>query len=441
MGGGREPELVRAVGLASLTAIALNGVIGAGVFVLPATVARILGAASPAAYLVAALVTGLVVLCFAEAGSRCEATGGPYQYAREAFGGFVGFQAGWMFLVSRVTAVAAIANAFCSYLGYFWPPLGGGPGRGLAMTAALGALAWINVLGVRRGALAVNLFTVGKLGPLLLFAAAGLLHTSADAFSFRPAGWAPLKEASLVLVFAFGGFESASVPSEEMVNARRNLPIALVTAVAATAVLYVAIQIAALGALPDLAHSATPLASAARVFMGPAGGTLLTLGAVLSTIGATSANVLAAPRMIYALARAHLLPSRLARVHARHRSPHLAILLFCGVSWALAVTGTFAQLAALSAVSRLFFNVTTCLAVPVLRRRPPPPGPVFTLPGGPLVPALAAGCAIWLLTGSSRRELVGGLLALAAGTLLFLLAVPGRRRAARVVDPAAGRVL
>src|SRR5947207_874901 len=97
-----DPELVRAVGLASLFAIALNGVIGAGVFVLPATVARILGPASPTAYLVAALVAGLVVLCFAEAGSRCEGTGGPYVYAREAFGSFVGFQAGWMFLVSRV---------------------------------------------------------------------------------------------------------------------------------------------------------------------------------------------------------------------------------------------------------------------------------------------------------------------------------------------------
>jgi APA family basic amino acid/polyamine antiporter len=430
----REPELVRAVGLASLFALALNGMIGAGVFVLPAAVARILGPAGPAAYLVAGAVAGLMVLCFAEAGSRCDATGGPYVYAREAFGGFVGFQAGWMFLVSRLTAVAAIANGFCSYLGYFWAPLGGGAGRALAMTAALGALALINVLGVRRGALAVNIFTIGKLVPLLLFATAGLLHASADSVTFIPSAFGPLKQASLVLVFAFGGFESASVPSEEMVNARRNLPIALVTAVAATAVLYVAIQIAAQSALPDLARSPTPLASAARVFLGPAGATILTLGAVLSTIGAASANILAAPRMIYALARARLLPAPLARVHPRHRSPHLAILTFAAVSWALAVSGSFAQLAALSAVSRLFFNITTCLAVPVLRRRPAPPG-AFRLPGGPLIPALAVACALWLLTGSSRRELVGGLLAFFAGTILYVLS-----RRARVVDPAAGRV-
>jgi basic amino acid/polyamine antiporter, APA family len=279
----------------------------------------------------------------------------------------------------------------------------------------------------------VNLFTIGKLGSLLLFAAAGLAHVSAAAFTFRPPAFGPLKEASLLLVFAFGGFESASVPSEEMVDARRNIPIALITAVGATAVLYVAIQIAALGALPDLGRSATPLASAARVLLGPAGGILLTLGAVLSTIGATSANVLAAPRMIYALARARLAPPALGRIHPRHNTPHVAIVVFAAACWALAATGTFAQLAALSSVARLFFNATTCLAVPVLRRRSRAGPAVFQLPGGPLIPGLAVACALWLLTGCTRREAVSGLVALVLGAALYLL---GRRE--RPPAPAGG---
>jgi amino acid transporter len=429
------PHLAREVGPFGLTAIAINGIIGAGIFVLPAAAARLLGPASPVAYLFAAAVAGLIALCFAEAGSRCDATGGPYVYARDAFGAFVGFQAGWMFLVSRVTAVAAIANGFCTYLGFFWPSVAGGVPRALAMAAALGGLAWVNVLGVRRGALAVDVFTVGKLLPLLVFASVGVAHAAPGAWTLRPPAWEPLREASLVLVFAFGGFESASVPSEEMVRSRWNLPIALLVAVASTALLYVGIQIAALGALPDVGRAEAPLASAAAVLFGPAGAVLMTLGAVLSALGATSANVLAAPRMIYALARAGLVPEPLGRIHPRHLTPHVAIVVFAAAALALGVSGSFAYLAALSAISRLFFNVTTCLAVPVLRRKVTAPGPVFLLPGGPLVPLLATGVSLWLLGGSSQREALSGAAALVAGAILFWLGRRPRGLIAAEVQP------
>jgi amino acid transporter len=422
------PHLAREVGPFGLTAIAINGIIGAGIFVLPATAARLLGPASPVAYLLAAVAAGLIALCFAEAGSRCDDTGGPYVYARAAFGRFVGFEAGWMFLVSRVTAVAAIANGFCAYLGFFWPALGTGAPRALAMTAALGGLCWVNVLGVRRGSLAVDVFTVGKLLPLLLFASVGLAHAAPGSWTLRPPAWGPLREASLVLVFAFGGFESASVPSEEMVRSRRNLPMALLVAVGATALLYVAIQIAVLGALGEVGRveAEAPLASAATVLLGPAGAAVMAIGAVLSTLGATSSNVLAAPRMIYALARAGLMPEALGRIHPRHRTPHVAILVFAAAALALGVSGSFAHLAALSAIARLFFNATTCLAVPVLRRKQTLPGPVFLLPAGPLVPILATAVALWLLSGSSPREAVSGAAALVVGLVLFWL---GRRHA------------
>ena len=135
----------RALGLFSLIAIAVNGVIGSGIFVLPATVAALMGAASPAAYIVAAALTALVVLCFAEAGSRFEETGGPYIYARTAFGRFVGFEVGWMFFLSRLAAAGAIANACAAYAANFWPVLGAGAGRAALLTAIIGGLAGVNV--------------------------------------------------------------------------------------------------------------------------------------------------------------------------------------------------------------------------------------------------------------------------------------------------------
>ena len=180
------PRLLRAVGLAGLTAIALNGVVGSGIFVLPATVYALAGAASPIAYLVAALLMALVVACFAEAGSRSEETGGPYLYARAAFGDLVGFLVGWLFLLTRLAATAAIANAFVASLGYIEPSLATGIGRFAAITIAVGGLAIINIFGVRGASYTVNLLTVAKLVPLVIFIGAGLVTMHRITFFARP---------------------------------------------------------------------------------------------------------------------------------------------------------------------------------------------------------------------------------------------------------------
>ena len=388
-------RLLRVVGLGGLTAIALNGVIGSGIFVLPATVAALLGPASPVAYLLAALVAALVVACFAEAGSLFDRTGGPYLYAREAFGPFVAFQVGWAFFLSRLAAAAAIANAFASYLGYLWPTAGQGAGRALVMTVLLATLAAVNVAGVRYGGWTVNVLTVAKLVPLLLFVSVGLLHADAERYSLIAVpDSSRLRQASLLLIFAFGGFENASVPGDESKDPKRHLPVALLAAIALTAVLYVLIQIVALGTLPGLARDPTPLASAARTFLGPAGALAIALGAVVSTAGSSSALALVGPRILYALAEGGQLPAALARVHERHRTPHVAVVVFTLLAWAAALLGDFARLAAVSAVARLVFSAATCLAVPVLRRKMPAPERRFRVPGGVLVPAAAAGLSV-----------------------------------------------
>jgi basic amino acid/polyamine antiporter, APA family len=412
------PRLLRAVGLAGLTAIALNGVVGSAIFVLPATVYGLTGAASPIAYLVAALLMALVVACFAEAGSRSEETGGPYLYARAAFGDLVGFLVGWMFLLTRLAATAAIANAFVASLGYIEPSLATGVGRFAAITIAVGGLAVINIFGVRGASFTVNLLTVAKLVPLVIFIGAGLIAMHGITVLARPE-LGSLRQAALLLVFAYGGFENANVPTEEAVNPRRHLPIALLTTIAGVAVLYVLIQVVAQAALPGLAASKTPLASAAREVMGAPGGLLLTGAAIVSTLGSISAVVLVGPRVLYAFARHGQLPAVLARIHPRHRSPHWAVIVFALFTWAAALAGGFAQLAAMSAVARLLFSAITCLAVPVLRRRRRDLAASFVLPAGPVIPLLAVGLSIWLLSGVSRAQAVAGGIGLLVGLAVY----------------------
>jgi APA family basic amino acid/polyamine antiporter len=422
------PRFVRAVGLAGLIAIAVNGVVGSGIFVLPAAVAALTGAASPAAYLLAACLMGLVVLCFAEAGCLFEETGGPYVYARAAYGPFAGFLVGWMFFLSRMAACAAISNAFAAYLGYFWPAAARGSGRVATLTISIAALAAVNVVGVASGSRAVNVLTVAKMLPLLLFVSVGLF--AADPGRYRFLALPPLsslQQASLLLVFAFGGFENASVVTEEVKDPRRHLPVALLTAIGVTAVLYILIQIVAQGTLPDLATDRTPLASAAARFLGPVGAGVITLGAVFSTLGNESGLVLVGPRILYAFARAGQLPAALARIHPNYRTPHVAILVFVAMAWAAAVSGSFAALAAVSATARLVFSAATCLAIPILRRRMPPAR--FRVPGGLVVPLLAAALSLWLLSGLHRDQATAGAAAILAGLAFYVLF--GRRAGSR----------
>jgi basic amino acid/polyamine antiporter, APA family len=422
--GTQAPRLLRVVGLAGLIAIALNGVVGSGIFTLPATVYRLLGPASPIAYVVAAVLMALVVACFAEAGSRSEETGGPYLYARDAFGGFVGFLVGWLFLLTRVAATAAIANTFVDYLGYLDPALAAGAARHAAITLAVGGLAAVNIYGVRGASRTVNVLTVAKLVPLAIFIAVGLAAIDPQRVALRaPAELGSLRQAALLLVFAYGGFENANVPTEETVNPRRHLPIALLTTIAAVAVIYVLIQIVAQGTLPDLARSTTPLASAAHEVLGAPGGWLLTAAAIVSTLGSISAVILVGPRILLAFARHGQLPAGLAAIHPRHHSPHRAVIAFAALTWAAAVSGGFPQLVALSAVSRLLFSASICLAVPVLRRRQRERPPAFVLPGGPVIPLLAVALSIWLLTGLSRAQAMAG----GVGILLGLVVYAGHR--------------
>lgn len=415
-----RPQLLRAVGLFSLTAIAINGMVGSGIFVLPAQVAQLLGSAGLSAYLAAGLAAGLIVLCFAEVGALFDRSGGPYLYARTAFGDFVGFEVGWMMLLARLTAMAAICNAFASYVGFFWPWAAAGQGRIIIITISILILTIINYRGVQYGTWTVNLLTISKLAPLLFFVVAGLFFLDPrrpPAWSIPPA--AALRQASLLLIFAYGGFEFAVVPGEEVIRPRRNIPIALLTAIAFVAALYVLIQFVAQGTLPGLASSATPLASSSRRFLGPMGAVLLTAGAVFSTTGTNSALMLVTPRILFAMAEGGQLPRIFARVHARFRTPDVAIAATALLGCACAMYSGFATLAAISAIARLLTYMATSAALPVLRRKMPDAQRWFMVPGGAAIPIASVAISIWLLTGSTKAQITISGATLLAGAVVY----------------------
>jgi amino acid transporter len=382
-------QLVRAIGRWSLAALAVNSVIGSGIFGLPSVVAGFVGRASPLAVLFAGAAAGVVMGCYAELASRFQEAGGPYLYARAAFGRMMGIQTAWLLWLGQVAAPAANANLFVIYLAEFWPHARDPLARALILTALVGVLALINLLGVREGALVSNLFTAAKLVPLLAVIVLGMVfmltrHPSISNGSSVPYSAGAWLNAILLLVFAYGGFETALAPMSEARNPRRDAPFALFAALVACTVIYATIQCVVVGILPDAAHSERPLADVARLAIGNLGAGLVAIGALISFYGYLSAKILAMPRVTFALAEQGDFPRVFAAVHPRFKTPYVSVLVFAGLIWGFALLGEFKWNVTLSAIARLFYYGVGCAALPVLRRKQPE-GAAFRLPGGSIL--------------------------------------------------------
>ncbi|MGI8813176.1 MAG: APC family permease, partial [Pyrinomonadaceae bacterium] len=321
-------KLVRGLGRWDLAAIAVNTIIGTGIFILPARITGLIGSYSLFAFLACALIIGLIVVCFAEVSSRFELTGGMYLYAKEAFGPVAGFEVGWLYWIVRVATFAANCNALLIYLGFFFPGAVEGVPRTVIISVVVALMTIVNVIGVRESAMVTNVFTVGKIVPLIIFAAVGLFFISPQNFNFSEIPtYGKFSEAVLLLIYAYVGFEAAVIPAGETKDPKRNLPFALFTALAFCTVLFVIIQVVAIGTLPGLAASKTPLADAASKFLGGFGGAFIAVGALISILGNLNGGFLAASRLPYAMAEENALPAIFGRVHARFHTPHIAILV------------------------------------------------------------------------------------------------------------------
>ena len=425
-----EAGLVRGIRRWDLVALIINSMVGAGIFVLPARAYALIGPYSLLAFVVCALVIALIILCFAEVGSRFKETGGPYLYARETFGPAAGFQVGWMFWLARLTSSATNCNLLVVYLGYFWPGANAGPWRAAIITAVIVSLTAVNYIGVRDAATVSNLFAVGKLLPLVLFIAVGVFYISPANFEAAqlPAAGS-FSTAVMLLVYAFTGFENASVPTGEVRDPRRELPVAILIAVAVVAVFYISIQAVCVGTLPGLATSERPVADASGVFLGAAGASLIVAGAVVSIIGNLNAGVLTTSRLPFAMSERGELPAALSATHKRFRTPHVAILLTGALLLALTLASSVMTALTLSTIARLLAYAATCLALPVLRRRADAPPPHFRVPGGVAVAAAALLLCVWLLSQSTAREARDAGISLALGLAVYAFFYLKRRKA------------
>jgi basic amino acid/polyamine antiporter, APA family len=431
--------LARTIGPMGLAASVINVIIGSSIFVFPAIVAAELGAAGILPYLVAALAMGLIALCYAESGSRVPRAGGTYAYVETAFGPFTAWVVGLLiYLGVQLIASAVVAAVFIRSLSALVPSVGSGLPRALLIVAIYAVFAGINVRGgAKLGARVVEGVTIAKLAPLVLLVAVGL-------FFFKPefvrwGGLPPIADVgrmSMRLLYLFAGIESVLAVSGELRDPSRTIPKGALGGLAVATALYLGVQFAAQGLLgPALpSHDQAPLADAAAVVLGSPGRSLLLLGTVISTLGFLSADLLASPRTLFAMATAGRLPRQLGAVHQRFGSPAVAIVVHAAMACTLAVIADFDTLTALASSALLLIYFISCLGLIVLQRRRVGDDLVtFRLPGGPLIPLVALGIVVGLMTTLTTREIVAVLIVVAFAGMTYLFS---RRRGVAPVDSA-----
>lgn len=412
--------MVRALGRRDLTAFAVNRVIGGGIFGLPAVLFLAVGPLSVGAILLAGVVVLGITLCFAEVGSAFDATGGPYLYAHETFGPAVGFEIGWLMWVTQLGGFAAVTNLFVDYLGWFTPALATGPARVGIIAAMVTGLTAVNLLGIRRAGTVNNLFTLAKLVPLGLFVLLGL-------FFVEPASLAPtaapaagaLSGAVLLSIYAFSGFEVLGVPSGEVQDPDRTVPFALLAGLTIVALVYVGVQVVAVGTLPDLGHSARPLADAAERIFGRAGALVMVVGALLSTLGVAHAILLGAGRMPFAMAERGQLPARIAAIHPRYRTPHVGLLVSAAGMFLFTMLTTFTTALTITVGLRVIIYIVTCAALPVLRRRAGRGRRGFRAPGGTALAVACVAVGVGLLASRPLGDIIQLLVVMLIGALAW----------------------
>ena len=418
-------QLRRDIGFFGAAFLVLNSVIGAGIFALPGKVAINAGLYSPWLFLIVGILFISVVLTFAELASYYDQTGGPVLYANDAFGPVFGFGTGWLIFLSRMTAFAANANVMATYLASLSDVFASAPARVAIITIVTAGLTWANIHGVKDGVRTMSVLTVLKVVPLLLLVALGLQHVTGA--TLLPGGDIAIENlggTTLLLIYAYVGFETIGVTAGETNQPRRTIPVALVRTVVLTGLLYFLIVLVFVSVVPADNYATATLVDVGRALAGSAGALVITLAAVFSIGGNLAGSMLAAPRIIFALAEKGQLPAWFARIHERHSTPHNAVLVMGGMALTLALSSNFVTLAVGSAVVRLIGFVICIAALPRIRRNADTAAreKAFRLPGGMLIPGIAMLVCIWLVMQSRLEDWLRVSVLLAIGLALYAAA-------------------
>lgn len=424
-------SLLRGVGYAGIALVVLNGMIGAGIFALPMRAAANVGPWSPWLFLVIGFLIISVVVTFARLASFFDGSGGPVLYTGTAFGPLVGFSTGWILYVSRVTAFAANSTVMADYLGAVWPAVGGGTGRILLIVVICGSITLANYVGVKDGVRTVGLFTILKITPILILILMGLPYVSPETmWTSQLPTYDALSDTTLLLIYAFVGFESGTIISGETIDPRRTMPRALVMSVAATGILYFLIVLVYVSVLPGEQSEGATLIDLGRVLGGSAGALIITLTAVFSIGGNLSTIMLAVPRLTFALGEQRLLPGWFSRVHDKFSTPGNSILFLGGLALAFALSGTFESLLAASVLTRLISYILCIAALPSITKNADEESRAnaYKLFGGYAIPVFALLLCLWITAQASVDAWVLTGQMLAVGLLLYWVARQRRGR-------------
>ena len=400
----------------------INSIIGAGIFGLPSKIFGLTGVYSIAAFFVCAAIVFVFILCFAEVGSRFNTTGGPYLYILSAFGRFPAFLMGWLLFLTRIFNYATLINLLVTYLSFFSASVNEPLVRVGIMLFITGILTWINHIGVKNIAQASNILTIGKLIPLAIFIIVGLFFLDGDLFiANQVPTLTSFSTAVLLLVFAFGGFESVMVNTGEINNPSKTIPFGLLMATFVVAVFYILIQITCVGTLPGLASSEKPLAEAASGFMGSMGGKFIAMGAFISILGTLNLIMFSGSRLPFAFSIQDQFPKIFSYVHPKFHTPTVSLLLMAVISTVFAIAWTFLTALTVSVIIRVTIYLFVCASLIMLRKKMPEQTSHYKIPFGNVVAALGILISIWLLSAAKLIELRNAAIFLVIGIVIYIL--------------------
>ena len=422
MTNGKGAQLRRDIGFFGAAFLVLNAMIGAGIFALPGKVAINAGMLSPWLFLAVGLVFLAVVLTFAELASYFRESGGPVLYASYAFGPLAGFGTGWILFLSRMTAFAANANVMAIYLGSLFPWFGEGVGRATVISVLTLGLTYANILGVKDGVRTMGVFTIFKVLPLILLVLLGLQHVTAG--TLIPSASAVIGDlggTTLLLIYAYVGFETMAVTAGETAEPRRTLPRALMRTVIGTGILYFLIVLVFVSVIPEETYADATLVDVGRMLAGPAGAVAITLAAVFSIGGNLAGTMIAAPRLIFALGENRLLPAWFGHIHPKYATPDNSILVMGGLAMLMALTGSFVELAVASSLSRMLSYILCIASLPVIRNRASDEmrARAYRIRGGYAIPLVGLAICLWLTAQANADNWRTVGLLLAVGFVLY----------------------
>ena len=429
-----EPALKREIGATSLALNAINLTIGAGIFVLPAIVAENLGPASFMAYIICGILVVLIMLCYAEVGSKVTTSGGSYAYVEKAFGPLAGFLINnLMWFGYSALSNAAVVNALADMLINWFPVFSLNYVRVIFFITVFAILMLINIRGVKNGSRFAVTATLLKLTPLILLVLFGLSKISTENLIIKTwPGINSIGETALILFFAFLGTETALNISGEIRNPQRNIPKGIFMGVTGVLLMYMLIQFVALGVMGDQLgqFKDAPLAVLAAKLIGPVGATIILITSVVSMFGLVCGDVLASPRILFAASKDKLLPEFLGRVHPRFATPYWSIIIYCMVLIIFASSGGFKQLAVLASSSVLIIYLAVVLASIRLRYKKGAADETgtFKMPGGLIIPILAIGTICWFLSHITRDEIKALAIFFAVLTVFYFIREKLRKR-------------